>query len=296
MIDPITGTAIFQGIKTVGGFLNSLINKPKSFGKTAYAKRLKQLMKEGSITGTEKSSIIGNVSRLAGNVASKAKSGFAGRLAAQGMGGSIAGEEKLADIETKAINEIGSTERAIDVENAIAKKRARDEYAAAKSQYGEANQQYKNKAVGNLIGGLADTATGYVVGKYKQGIEEQNRQLEQSQWAAEHGLKIEELNQKERDSVRDFMARMAGVDARSMQNPNLVNVIGGFLKNKIGENELAAYVTKEFKDDPETAANILESIANAYNSGIFGKIEGLKGVTSNVPSIRTKASMIRNLE
>jgi hypothetical protein len=165
MIPPwLISTGVQLGGQLLGGLFGGASKRP-DWGDTPYARRLKELAQTGSISGTEKDYVIGNTARTAGNVAQAAKANFAGRLQAQGYGSSIAGESKLADIDTQRMDQLSDTTRAIDVENARSKASAATEYAQGEQQYEEGQRQAADQKRQSVISSLAGAA-GTVAGGY----------------------------------------------------------------------------------------------------------------------------------
>lgn len=109
--------------------------------------------------------MLGNISKETGNIASQAKADFSGRLVSQGMGGSIAGQEKLADIDTERMKPITEMSERLDLVNEQSKFQAANEFAQGQTMSDQAIKQNKAQTWGGLIGGLG--------GAVGQGIEEQ---------------------------------------------------------------------------------------------------------------------------
>ena len=167
---PLPLLAIAQGVGTGLNFLNNYMNKPKPFGDTAYGKRLKTLSEQGTFSGAAKSNILGGVGKETGNVAQQAKVSYKGRLISQGMGGSIAGQAKLADIDVQRMNKMGETAKGIETENELSKVQYGNEYAQAASQYGQQRQDYNR----NMLTGLVQGTVG-ALGTYAQGLQQESR-------------------------------------------------------------------------------------------------------------------------
>ena len=166
--------AIAQGVGTGLNFLTNYMNKPKPFGQTQYGQRLKTLSEQGTFSGAAKSNIMGGVGKETGNVAQQAKVSYKGRLISQGMGGSIAGQQGLANIDVQRMNKMGETAKGIETENELSKVQYGNEYAQAASQYGQQSKEYNR----NMLTGLVQGTVG-ALGTYAQGLQQQK--LEQKQ-------------------------------------------------------------------------------------------------------------------
>jgi len=149
--------------KAVGAGINYFTRKKRpKFGKTSYAKRLKERMKTGDISGQERGMVMSRVGQTAGNVANVAKTNFKGNLISRGMEGSVAGLGKMADIDARKMDQLSDTSRSIDVQNIQSKNRAKDTYAQAKTAWKEGRRNEDNAATSELFGGLTGAATGYI--------------------------------------------------------------------------------------------------------------------------------------
>ena len=163
-MDPILGTALVKGGTALAKYLWGRMNQPE-FGETSYAKRLKERMNIGKYGPAQRREIIGDVAKTAGNIAQGAKAGYRGRLASQGMLGSVAGMGKQAEIDAQAITPVSDTARKINVANVESKEQAKDEYAMAETSWAERVRQQKGENRQQLVGGVVDAAAGYVTGK-----------------------------------------------------------------------------------------------------------------------------------
>ena len=159
---------IIQGIGTGLNFLTNYMNRPKRFSKTEYGRRLKQLSQTGIYSPVAKSNILGQVGSQTGTMAQQAKAGYKGRLIAQGMGGSIAGQRGMTDIDVQRMSQMGGVAKGIETENELAKAQYATQYAQAASQYGEQRQDYDR----NMLTGLVQGAVG-TLGTYAQELQQQ---------------------------------------------------------------------------------------------------------------------------
>ena len=156
--------ALAQGVGTGINLLSNIFNRPKPFGETAYGRRLKQLSEQGIYSPTAKSNILGGVGKETGNIASQAKAGYKGRLISQGMGGSIAGQRGLADIDVQRMGQMGKVAKDIETQNELSKAQYGLQYAQAATDYGQQLRDYDR----NTVMGLVQGATG-ALGTYEKG-------------------------------------------------------------------------------------------------------------------------------
>ena len=200
---PLPLLAIAQGVGTGLNFLNNYMNKPKPFGDTAYGKRLKTLSEQGTFSGAAKSNILGGVGKETGNAAQQAKVGYKGRLISQGMGGSIAGQQGLANIDVQRMNQMGDVAQKIETENELSKVQYGNEYAQAASQYGQQRQDYNKQMLTGLVQGTVGALGTYAQGLQKQGLEQKQDYLGTGMEKGEFyktridtKLKLEQLNRQ----------------------------------------------------------------------------------------------------
>ena len=168
-MDPITGFAVAKGASALGKYVfGKIFNKKRSFDQTPYAQRLKTISERGMYSPQMKREILGETSNAAANVAQKAKTDYKGRLYSLGLGGSIAGQSKLADIDAGAMEPAAEISSRLERENALSKIRATNEYAAAKGGYQDKIRALRETENRELIGGLMDAAGTYAGGKLGQ--------------------------------------------------------------------------------------------------------------------------------
>lgn len=174
----ILGTLAIKGATSLGKYVLGKAFGPKrrKFKNTAYGKRLKEISKEGAIPQAQKNMIMGNIGRRAGNQTSKAVAGYRGRLASLGAGDSIASAGRIGSMESKAAEQVGRASERLDVKNALSKKHAKDEYARAKTQYSEQQDQiqdsYQQRLKSGLVGDVVDAAGGaYSAHRMKKSLE-----------------------------------------------------------------------------------------------------------------------------
>jgi hypothetical protein len=145
---------VAPAIGAAANWIGGLINKPDKFEDTPQGKRLKYISQHGSVSPGQRSIMLGNISKETGNIASQAKADFSGRLVSQGMGGSIAGQEKLADIDAERMKPITEMSERLDMLNEQSKMQAADEFAQGQTMSDQAIKQNKAQTWGGLIGGI----------------------------------------------------------------------------------------------------------------------------------------------
>jgi hypothetical protein len=156
---------LVPAISTAANWIGGLLNKPDKYEDTPEGRRKKYISKYGAISQGQRSLALGGISRETGNIAQQAKADYQGRLVSQGMGGSIAGQEKLADIDTERMKPITEMSEKLDLVNEQSKFQAANEFAQGQTMSDQAIKQNKAQTWGGLIGGLG--------GAVGQGIEEQ---------------------------------------------------------------------------------------------------------------------------
>ncbi len=132
--------------------------KTPSFEGTKYGKYLRRIGEEGRFSPGERSTMLGQVSSRAGNVAQQERAGIRGYLENRGMGRSIAGTRALNEPGLERMRTVsGATER-IELENERSKEAALEEYERAR--YGSQMQMAgeERQAKSELWGGLAGAA------------------------------------------------------------------------------------------------------------------------------------------
>ena len=170
-MDPMTLMAIQQVAGTGVNFLSNLFNRPKSFDQTSYGKRLKMLSEQGMFSGAAKSNILGQVGAQTGNVAQQAKTDYKGRMISQGMGGSIAGQQGLANIDMQRMGQMSSAAKDIETQNEMSKAQYGLQYDQAKTGYAQQLQDYDRNTVTGLIQGATSA-----LGTYAQGLGQRQQQ------------------------------------------------------------------------------------------------------------------------
>jgi len=144
-IDPMT---LISGASMLASGLGSLFGKKQKFGDTEYGKQLKLL----SQRGMDISPIMGGIGSETGNAASQAKTDLKGRLISQGMGGSIAGQASLKDIDVKRMDQLQKSMKQLQTENERLKAQYSLQYGQAATEFDMGQQQQKQDALSGLFG------------------------------------------------------------------------------------------------------------------------------------------------
>jgi len=144
-MDPLT---LISAASTAYSLGKQLFGKQKSFGQTDYGRMLKRL----SERGIETSPITGEISKELANTAQNAKVDLKGRLISQGMGGSIAGQRAISNIDTKRMDQLQKAIKDIQYKNEQLKSQYAMQYAQQGSQYDLAQQQAEEAATSDLLG------------------------------------------------------------------------------------------------------------------------------------------------
>jgi hypothetical protein len=145
MPDPLT---LLSGAMTLGSGVASLFGKKQSFKDTEYGKMLKQLANKGM----DISQIMGGIGSETGNVAAQAKTALKGNLISQGMGGSIAGQSSISNIDVKRMDQLQRAMKDLQTQNEQLKMQYGLQYAQAGTEFDMAQQQQQQGALGDLFG------------------------------------------------------------------------------------------------------------------------------------------------
>jgi len=128
--------------------VKNIFGKKQSFGDTEYGRMLKKFAERGIDT----SPITGQISKDLANAGQNAKVDLKGRLISQGMGGSIAGQRAITNIDVRGMDELQKAIRKVKTENEKLKAKYALEYASQGSQYDLAQQQAEDAATSDLLG------------------------------------------------------------------------------------------------------------------------------------------------
>lgn len=149
--------ATLKGGETIGKLATGLFSRKKPFRDTAYGKYLNKIRTEGAISPLEKSKVLGGVARTSGGVGGRRRESYLGRLKSMGVSGSIAGEEKAADIGSEYQQQLGETSQDVDIANIKAKRVAREAYARGADEAEEEKRQWGQNLVQNFLSGVTET-------------------------------------------------------------------------------------------------------------------------------------------
>ena len=190
-IEPVTAIALAQG---GGRFLSTLFGKRKrrDFIQTAQGQQLQRESEEGVLNQAAQRQITGEVAATTGNIAQIQRAQARGRLAAQGITGSGAGERALAAPGIAQQEAVASTSQQLATQNELSKARARRELAAGIGRTEEAQDVESAQFRSNLISSATSAVAGIIEGK---AIDETNRQALESIGTAEQNQRIRLLLQ-----------------------------------------------------------------------------------------------------
>ncbi len=168
-MDPITIGALVKGGSALGKYAyNKWFNKQKNFDDTPGGRRMKLLAKEGVYNPRVTRTILGQVGKATGSTAQIAKTNLKGNLIASGMENSIAGQGRIASIDSQRMEKIGDVAADLATKNEMSKVEAQDKYTMAKQGYQDRIKAMEQENTGNLVSGLINTAGSYVMGKAQQ--------------------------------------------------------------------------------------------------------------------------------
>ena len=158
------GLAIAQGVKTLGSYAYNKYknNQRKKFGDSSYGKELQRIGSEGRFSPTARNEIVGSANRASAGVAQSGKASYAGRIAAQGLEGSVAAQRGMNEYDIQRQRDIADTSSKVTLANEESKVDARLSYAEQKLADDRARQEAEQANTNQLISGLGDLA--------KQGI------------------------------------------------------------------------------------------------------------------------------
>lgn len=163
--------AIASGAKALGSYAYNRYknNKRKKFGDSQYGKELKRIGEEGTFSQKARNIVTGSVARKSAGQAQTGKASYAGRLAAQGLEGSVAGQRGLSEFDIAKQRDVAESARGIELANEQSKVQARLSYAEQKLQDERQREALERENAQQLISGLSDVAmqgiTSYFAGK-----------------------------------------------------------------------------------------------------------------------------------
>ena len=203
MVAPLVADALIQGGTALAKYAyNRFGRKDKDFNQTPYGSLLQSRSQTGLYSPQVKSNILGTVGKATGSAAQTAKGQLKGNLISSGFEGSIAGQGKLAGIDTARMNKLGDVATDIETKNEISKEQAKEQFALAKGGYQENIQARKDQNTANLVGGLLDTAGTFAAGSINQKLNEQ---------------RFEGLDLNDSTSVNDFIRDSPNADEAIQQ-------------------------------------------------------------------------------
>lgn len=162
-IDPATGIAIAQG---VGRFASTLFGRRKrrDFISTAAGQEVQRRTEEGDLNQAAQRQIVGEVAAATGSAAQIARSQARGRLAAQGISGSAAGEAALGAPGRQQQEAVASASERLGTLNEQSKAQARRELAAGITGTQEAQDIESAQFRRDLIGSASQAVAGIIEG------------------------------------------------------------------------------------------------------------------------------------
>ncbi len=155
-----TAVAVASGVHALGSYAYNRYknNQRKKFGDTAHGKELKRVGEEGTFSQKAKNLIQGGQARASASVAQTAKSSYAGRLASQGLEGSVAGQRGMNEFDIARQRQAGETAGKIELENELSKADAKMTYAKAMTADENERVERERQAGQALVDGLGATA------------------------------------------------------------------------------------------------------------------------------------------
>lgn len=166
-----TALAVASGVKALGSYAYNRYknNKRKKFGDSSLGKELKRIGEEGTFSKKARDVVTGSVARKSASQAQTGKASFAGRLASQGLEGSVAGQRGLSEFDIAQQRDVAESAREVELANEQSKVQARLSYAERKLQDERQREALERQNTEQLIGGLSDVAmqgiTAYFAGK-----------------------------------------------------------------------------------------------------------------------------------
>lgn len=136
----------------------------KKFADSEYGQELSRYAKEGMYSPKARGLVTGSVARQTGATTEAAKSSYAGRLASQGLEGSVAGQRGMNEYDIARQREIADTRREIELKNEESKVKGRLTYAQKLLEDQRTEEQMKSEAIQDLIKGIGGIAIDYTSG------------------------------------------------------------------------------------------------------------------------------------
>ena len=169
---PMAITAAGSGISAYARYRSKskALEAQKGFGGSEYERELQRQMKEGKYSPSAKRTMLGQVSRRAGQVAQIGKSGVSGYMESRGLGRSMIGQSAMKGYDTEVMNRIAETTREIELANESSKVQAKERYAMERYKDRIRRGQIKAgkyEAGAELAGGLIGAASTAVATGYQ---------------------------------------------------------------------------------------------------------------------------------
>ena len=165
-----TALAVTSALAAGGKYLASryALAKRKKFEDTEFGREQARIAKEGRYTPKARGMITGSVARKAGATAQTGKASFAGRLAAQGLEGSIAGQRGLNEFDIAKQEQVAGAAREVDLANETSKVDAKLSYAENKLRDRREREAMKAQGTQQLIGDLGNVVSQYISGSAQE--------------------------------------------------------------------------------------------------------------------------------
>ena len=140
---------------SVLGYLARKKRRTPEFGGTAYGKYLDRIRKEGRYSPIAKSKILGETSRIAGNIEGQERTNIRGYLESIGAGKSISGGKLLSSPSMERLRTVSGEAGRLETQNELSKVTAGEEFARRKTESKMLRGQEEAEDKSNLYGGLA---------------------------------------------------------------------------------------------------------------------------------------------
>ena len=156
-----TALAIAGGAKALGSFAarQAALKRRKKFGETGVGQELARQKKEGMFSPKARGLITGSANRGSAAVAESGKSSFAGRMAAQGLEGSVAAQRGLSDFDRQRQSDVARTAERVELANEQSKVDAAMTFAERKLADEREREAIRAENMQGLIEGLSPIAT-----------------------------------------------------------------------------------------------------------------------------------------
>jgi len=151
--------AIMAGAQIVGTGISMYANRKnrtKNFENTDYGEYLQGISQRGVYSPKAKAGILGQVSRRAGNVASRQTAAARGQLASRGMENSIAGTRALSAPGSQMMNIMADKTSELETANEMSKVGAGRELAMGMNRSREMRRGENRQMYDILAGGVSD--------------------------------------------------------------------------------------------------------------------------------------------